>query len=100
MSHVQDFIEGVVFRPKAYNSRGDVTYAAWFFLNATLPAVTKCAFVDHMPRELYCRWKGQKYRCTGASRLGDVWLTSDLKQTTGYEHRVDVMECDQWSQKP
>ena len=39
-------------------------------------------------------------RCTGASRLGDVWLTSDFNQEMGYEKRVDVEECSNWSANP
>lgn len=47
--------------------------------------------------KLFCMYKGERYRCTGASRMGDVWLHSDFSQDTGYEHRVDVEECSDWS---
>ncbi len=46
---------------------------------------------------LFCTYRDARYRCTGASRLGDVWLTADYKQDTGYQKRVDVAECFAWS---
>lgn len=45
---------------------------------------------------LTCTYQGKRYRCTGCSRLGDVWLNSDMSTTHGYEHRVDIMDCTDW----
>ena len=45
---------------------------------------------------LFCTYEGQTYRVTGASRLGDVWLTLDLCKNQGYEKRVDVADCSDW----
>jgi len=40
-------------------------------------------------------WKGTRYICSGASRMGDVWLkTKD--STDFYDHRVDVEELSNW----
>lgn len=46
---------------------------------------------------LFCTYKGARYRCIGASRLGDVWLTSRLDRTHGYDLRIDVADCSLWS---
>lgn len=45
---------------------------------------------------LLCTYRGERYRCTGASRMGDVWLARDPRRTRGYDLRVDVAECGQW----
>ena len=50
--------------------------------------------------KLFCMYKGQRYRCTGASQMGDIWLTPDFDQETGYTLRVNVLECSNWSDKP
>jgi hypothetical protein len=49
-------------------------------------------------RELSCVWKGKRYRCTGASRMGDVWL-QDEGSANFYDHRVDVTELSEWERK-
>ena len=47
---------------------------------------------------LFCTYKdGQRYRCIGASRLGDVWLTSHYERVNGYDLRIDVADCSLWS---
>ena len=47
-------------------------------------------------RKLTCEWKGKRYQCTGASRLGDVWLKEDGSNSF-YDHRVDVEELSAWN---
>lgn len=47
-------------------------------------------------RILTCFYRGEWYRCTGASRLGDVFLRVDFDRWLGYDLRVDVAECSGW----
>jgi hypothetical protein len=47
-------------------------------------------------RKLFCTYNEKRYRCTGCSRLGDVWLTQSLNNEVGYELRVDVAACSEW----
>ena len=50
---------------------------------------------------LYCTYKdGQRYRCIGASRMGDVWLTSHYERTHRYDMRIDVAHCSKWGRSP
>jgi hypothetical protein len=49
--------------------------------------------------KLFCTYKGKKYRCIGASRLGDVWLTEHFERENGYDLRIDVADCSDWSDK-
>ena len=75
-------------------------YARWFFVLHRFPAFMQADFSEWIkPYKLFCTYKGKKYRCTGASRLGDVWLTPDFNREVGYELRVEVEECSEWSDK-
>lgn len=47
-------------------------------------------------RKLTCVYEGKRYRCIGASCMGDVWLTSNMQAENGYEYRVDVESLSQW----
>ena len=63
--------------------------------NFTKPAVDK----DHAwlsARILSCEYRGSRYRCIGASRMGDIWLTADFSRENGYDLRIDVAECSAW----
>lgn len=46
-------------------------------------------------------WKGQRYQCVGASRMGDIWLRDTLNRakdsTAHYDLRVDVAELSDWT---
>ncbi len=50
--------------------------------------------------QLYGTYKGHRMRVTMASRLGDVGITTDLKQDTGYQFRVGLDELDNLSETP
>ena len=40
-------------------------------------------------------WGGKRYICSGASRMGDIWLKSN-DSTNYYDHRVNVSELSGW----
>lgn len=85
--HVDQFID---------DHRND-DYARWVLLHFRLPADLQLLFRKYMPdARLFCTWQGRRYRVTGASRMGDVWLIGDFS-STGYDHRVDIAECSEWS---
>ena len=87
--HVDDFIDD-------FDSNG---YASWFFFLNRLPAILKTKFKDIIKNfELYCTYEDKVYRVVGCSRLGDIWINSDLTKDTVYEYRVNLEECSNWSQ--
>ena len=51
------------------------------------------------PPKLFCTYNGKRYRCIGASRMGDIWLTRDFNRDHGYDLRIDVDDCSEWSDK-
>ncbi len=82
--HVDDFIDDPSSDP----------YAASWFESFRRPALDKLeAPNDAM---LFATYQGARYRVTGCSCLGDVWLHSDVQEDIHYEHRVDVAACSEW----
>lgn len=76
-------------------------YARWFLFLHRLPATLQADFAEWIaPHKLFASWNGIRYRVTGASRLGDVWLARDFFRETGYDHRVSVDELSDWGPKP
>jgi len=47
--------------------------------------------------DVFCEYKNKKYKITGASRMGDVWLAKDLNRDSGYDERVDIEDCYNFS---
>lgn len=94
MKHVDDFVS---FPPNDDAGR----YAAWCLMLFRLPAVMRIAFHEWISEyNLFCTYNSVRYRVTGASRLGDVWLAEDFTREDGYDHRVDLDLCSDWSDKP
>ena len=62
MLHVDDFID----------DPSTDRYAASWFEAFRRPAVVKMREPD--PRLLFATYEGKRYKVTGCSRLGDVWL--------------------------
>jgi hypothetical protein len=76
-------------------------YASYVFHLFRLPAMHRMRWAKWIDAlKLFCNYEGKRYRVTGASRFGDVWLTSDFAKNTGYEHRVDVEQCSNWGPTP
>ena len=73
----------------------------FFFFLHRLPAQTASILRPWMKQfKLYCTYEGKRYRVTGASRMGDIWLHSDLSTPEPklfYEKRVDLDGCSAWS---
>lgn len=86
--HVDDFID-------------DPTtdrYAASWFESHRRPAFEQAEKPD--ARKLFATFEGRRYRVTGCSRFGDVWLSADLKREVGYDKRVAVDACSEWRAEP
>lgn len=91
MTHIDDWIDG-----SGCKDEGE-RYAKFVFWYFRYPAWAQMAFNPWMRQfKLFCTYQGRRYRCTGASRLGDVWLAEDPDRDHGYDLRVDVAECDEW----
>lgn len=90
--HIDDFLD---------TPQHDVTMQRvqeWFEACRAPAAAKKHGWIAG--RVVMCSYQGERWRCTGASRLGDVWLTLDFKQTIGYQKRVDFDDCSDWTLTP
>lgn len=94
--HIDDFIDKPI-RSKPDNR--DIRYAQWWFNWKRMPAYMERNFAEFYEHaKLFCIYQGNKYRVTGASRMGDVWLAKDHGRDHGYDLRVNVDECGNWSE--
>ena len=90
--HVDDFVDSYF---------GKHEYARWFFFLHRLAAVYQVDWAPYIKHyKLFCTYKSMRWRVTGASRFGDIWLTKDFNRETGYEERVSVADCVEWSSTP
>ena len=88
LTHVDDFVS---------YSYGKEEYARWFIFLARLTAALKIDWQEYIGQyKLFCTYEGKRYRVTGASRIGDVWLAKDFNRETGYDLRVDLAGCTEW----
>ncbi len=94
--HIDNFRD---FGSKSLEASDEMeTYARWVINHFRLPAVTMNAFWPIMKEhKLFCQYNGKKYRVTGASRMGDLWLAKDPTQDVGYSRRVDWRKCTDWA---
>ena len=94
MLHVDNWLNTPSFGKE---KEGEI-YAKFVLDYARMPAWKIIAYDKWMSQfKLFCTYRDKRYRCTGASRLGDVWLSNDLdSDTLGYDLRVDVAECSEW----
>lgn len=89
--HVDDFVGDYFNHEK---------YARWFLFLKRLPAALQADFSDWIGQyKLYCTYQDERYRVTGASRLGDVWLAKDHQREIGYDLRVNLAECTTWGRE-
>lgn len=88
MKHVDDFID----------DPSTDRYAASWFESFRRPEIDKLRKPDK--RKLFVNYGPSRYRVTGCSRMGDVWLHSNFNEDTRYEYRVDVDTCFGWGPEP
>lgn len=94
--HIDVWINDAYSRGK--NKHLGEDYAAWFFHLHRLSASAQDLFSEQISKyKLFCVHAGTKYRVTGCSRLGDVWLSRDFSRDHGYDFRVYVDTCSHWS---
>ena len=95
MTHIDDWIDS----PRCADD-GE-RYAKFVFWYFRYPAWAKMAFSPWMKdHKLFCTYEGERYRVTGAIRMGDVWLAKDFDREAGYDLRVDVAKCSAWAESP
>jgi MoaA/NifB/PqqE/SkfB family radical SAM enzyme len=96
VKHIDEWLDTPTFS----DYKGEI-YAKFVLDYKRMPAWKINAYAAWMEQfKLFCDYEGTRYRCTGASRMGDVWITDDFDQEHGYTLRVDVEKCSNWASKP
>lgn len=87
--HVDEFVE----------DHKQNAYARWMLHHFRLMAALQIDFAQFLSgAKLFCSYEGTRWRVTGASRFGDIYLTSDFDQDYGYQKRgVFASEVTDWS---
>lgn len=89
--HVDDFIDSLC----------SDSYASFVLNWFRAPAIHHAKYGKWMGQfKLFGTYKGTRYRVTGASRLGDVWLSTNFNRDVGYELRVNVDDVSGWGSEP
>lgn len=91
MKHVYDWLDEPAL------NEGEKQAKDW------LDKFTKPAYTKHVQKldiwlnkhKLTCEYQGRRLQCTGASRMGDVWLKEDNSKSY-YDYRVSVEELSNW----
>lgn len=91
-THIDDFS---FCRPRLFNDKTMLQIKHWFREFRVEAALQDREYLES--KRLTCTHKGARYRCIGASRMGDVWLTANMEALQGYERRVCVDECSDWN---
>lgn len=101
-THVDDFVTfGLNSNATPFRTSEGEKYARFFFMLHRLHAMMQVDFRKWIePHQLYCTYRGDRYRVTGASRMGDIWLAKDFSQDRGYDHRVMVDDVTDWGSTP
>jgi hypothetical protein len=95
-THVDDWIDAV-FR----NDSAEVRYAKFYFRMHRWPAIDQMYFQELIDQfKLFATYEGKRWRVTGCSRMGDIWLSESFDRLHGYEKRVYIDDCSDWSRTP
>lgn len=87
---------------------GGDKYARWVLSLFRFPAVLAADFKEWIrPHKLFCTYQGTRYRVTGCSRLGDLYLHPDFDKdpevspyaAPGFRG-VDPEQCNEWGPQP
>lgn len=94
MTHIDEWLD----KPNYTEDEGE-RYARYVLELFRYPAWKKAMYSKYVT-PLFCTYQGKRYKVTGASRMGDIWLAEDFTQMHGYDKRVDVAECSEWKAIP
>lgn len=96
--HIDEFLDDIFIQFKY----PELKYVNFFLTHARKSASERLMHEPFMHQfQLFADYEGKTYQITGASRLGDVWLTEDFKKDAQYSHRVepDFRKFSNWRDK-
>ena len=93
MKHVDEWLDQAKPHPEEEH------YARFVLEQFHWPAWKLIMYRPYIP-PLFCTYQGKRYKVTGASVLGDIWLAENFMREVGYDKRVDVTACGEWKAIP
>lgn len=96
MMHVDDWVDNNITRGVAENK-----YASFVLFHMGLSASHIMYFHEFMKEyPLYCTHNNERFKCTGASRVGDIFLARDFSREFGYDLRVEIDNVSDFGKEP
>lgn len=100
--HVDAFLDQT---PMWFNDKAYLNYVHFVLEHFRKPAVNKLAHDAYMKVfNLFVTYEGKRYKVTGASRLGDIFLATRLTRPNGdgYDMRVSLnfAKLTEWGDRP
>ncbi|WJJ55043.1 hypothetical protein [Xanthomonas phage RTH11] len=96
--HIDEFLDDTMIQ----FSHPELKYVNFFLSHARKSASERLMHDPFMAQfQLFADYEGKTYQITGASRLGDIWLTEDFRKDAQYSHRVepDFRKFSNWRDK-
>lgn len=91
-THVDSWLDEPTF------SNDNERYAKFVIEYFRMPAWKINAYRPFLDQfKLFCTYEGNRFRVTGASRMGDIYLNENPDEDTGYILRVYVDNITDWS---
>jgi len=89
--HIYDWLD----MPAINDAEKDAKYWLDTFVSPSFQSLPedRKRWLDHY--RVTVEWKGKRYTCAGASRMGDVWLKTE-GSSNFYDHRVNVESLSNW----
>lgn len=97
--HIDEFLDEV----KWIADDPELNYVHFMLTYFRMPGIDKLRGSKFMSRfKLFVTFEGERWRVTGASRLGDIWLSKHFMQEHGYDRRVDfdLSKLTDWNNRP
>jgi hypothetical protein len=96
MIHIDNWLNS----PNLDKNEGE-DYAKFVLDYFRMPAWKFYAYSKWMSQfKLFLTYEGERYRCTMASRMGDIGITKDFEKDSGYSKRVCISKCSNFSNQP
>jgi hypothetical protein len=95
MQHIEEWLED-----RYITCPDDEKYArAFFTIKVAFNAAQSWNVSPIMEQhKLFCTYRSRRYRCTGCSTMGDIWLRKNFTTNIGYDLRVDINECSNFTE--
>lgn len=101
--HIDDWLDRYPYFSAVEGKDEQLNYVHFMFTQFRLPSTLKGIHADILKdMKLFVDYEGKTWRVTGASRLGDIWLTQKFEDDMGYQKRIPLnfSKLTNWRRAP